>query len=182
MDLRRLCLLVILALPLGCGAAAKGAPPADASAAEPPSSPLAAAEAAPRGEPEAPKQKSSAPDEGGKAVGAAAVTSEALGGGQLTQQEIRDIVMKNAELFDPCYTLGAGKSQQFVATVTVKATIGPNGTVNETEIKSSTAKNKKVDACVADAFKKIKFPPPKGAATSVITFPMEFNGAEEIRQ
>jgi hypothetical protein len=35
---------------------------------------------------------------------------------------------------------------------------------------------------VVEAFKKIQFPAPKDGATSVITFPMEFGGAEEIKK
>jgi len=178
MDLRRLALLTLLALPIGCGAAqppTTGLPGGGDGAA-----PMAARQE-PSDEAKSSQPMSAAPEGEAPKSPEAAVVSEKLGGGQLSQNEIRDIVTKNAELFDACYTIGAGKSQQFVATVTVKATIGPTGTVNETEIKKSTAKNKKVDTCVADAFKKIKFPPPRGAVTSVITFPMEFNGAEEVR-
>jgi len=47
---------------------------------------------------------------------------------------------------------------------------------------SSTTKNPKVDACVKDAFKKIKFPAPKNAGTSVITFPIQFAGLEEVKK
>jgi TonB family protein len=120
-------------------------------------------------------------ESGGSSVKGAEVVSEPLGGGTLTQQEIRAVVLKHAELFDKCYLIGAGKSRDFVATVTVKATVAKSGTVTVTEVLKSTSKNPKVDACVADAFKQIKFPPPKGAATSVITFPIEFHGTEEVR-
>lgn len=182
MDLRRWAFLILLALPIGCGAAQPPPPAGVPGGGEAESAaPMAAARPEPAREPEATELNSSTEKGDAPKPPEAAVVSEKLGGGQLSQNEIRDIVTKNAELFDACYTIGAGKSQQFVATVTVKATIGPTGTVNETEIKSSTAKNKKVDTCVADAFKKIKFPAPKGAVTSVITFPMEFNGAEEVR-
>lgn len=110
----------------------------------------------------------------------AAVEGQALTG-SLSKSEIRAIVTKHAELFDECYSIGAGKSMQFVATVTIKATIGPSGVVNETKVLGSNAKNAKVDQCVADAFKRIKFPVPKDGATSVITFPMEFQGAEQVK-
>ena len=124
-----------------------------------------------------------APDPSGKG-GATPQNAMAEGSaltGTLTKHEIRAIVLKHGELFDTCYTIGAGKSKEFVATVTVKATIGPSGVVNDTKIVGSTAKNTKVDACVADAFKKIKFPVPKNGATSTITFPMEFQGVEEVK-
>ena len=122
----------------------------------------------------------SAPGKAGATPQNAAVDGQALTG-SLSKAEIRAIVIKHAELFDECYSIGAGKSQQFVATVTIKATIGPSGVVNETKVLGSNAKNVKVDQCVADAFKKIKFPVPKDGVTSVITFPMEFQGAEQVK-
>jgi TonB family protein len=102
-------------------------------------------------------------------------------GGRLTQQDIADILSKNAGLFNDCYTIGAGKSQSFTGVVTVKATLGPSGNVTVAEVVKSTAKNQKVDTCVVQAFKKIKFPAPRDGGTSVITFPMEFNGVEQIK-
>ncbi len=186
MSYARSILLVTFASALGCGGAA-APPPEAATVAEPSGGSAAAAAAA---EPEAPpdqKPEKKAEEQakndkagGGKdAPGQAAADSTALSG-KLTQKDIQTIVFKNQDLFNDCYTIGAGKGQQFVATVTVKATIGPKGTVNEALIAKSTAKNPKVDKCVADAFKKIQFPAPKDGATSVITFPMEFNGAEQV--
>lgn len=118
------------------------------------------------------------PDE--EPVPQAATTDKSLQG-KLTQADILALVHKHNELFNDCYTIGAGDSQQFVATVTVKATIGPSGKVSVAEIIKSTAKNPKVDDCVATAFKKMPFPKPADGATSVITFPMKFEGAEEIK-
>jgi TonB family protein len=112
---------------------------------------------------------------------AASVVSTTPLSGRLTQQEIADILSKNAAYFNDCYTIGAGKGQEFRGTVTVKATIGPSGSVTVAEVIKSTAKNAKVDACVVTAFKKIKFPAPKDGGTSVITFPMEFQGVEQVR-
>jgi TonB family protein len=110
----------------------------------------------------------------------AAVSSTPLSG-KLTQQEIADILSRNAAYFNDCYTIGAGKGQEFRGTVTVKATLGPSGAVTVAEVIKSTAKNAKVDACVVTAFKKIKFPAPKDGGTSVITFPMEFLGVEQVK-
>ncbi|WP_169796742.1 AgmX/PglI C-terminal domain-containing protein [Chondromyces crocatus] len=112
---------------------------------------------------------------------AAVVGGDKIGGGTLTQDEIRRVVTERPELFDACYLIGAGKSRDFIATVTVRATLGPSGKVTVADVVRSTAKNKKVDTCVADAFKQLKFPSPRGATTSVITFPMEFQGAELVQ-
>ncbi|MEP7120623.1 MAG: TonB family protein [Byssovorax sp.] len=113
---------------------------------------------------------------------AAVVDSTEPLGGKLTQADIGRILEKNGDVFGDCYTLGAGgKMKDFKGVVTVKATIGPSGTVNQVDVTKSTANNAKVDSCVREAFKKIKFPKPRDGATSVITFPISFNGVEQIQ-
>jgi len=117
-----------------------------------------------------------------KAIGQAVVESSEPISGKLTQADIGRILEKNGDVFGDCYTLGAGgKTKDFRGVVTVKATIGPSGTVNQVDVTKSTANNAKVDACVREAFKKIKFPKPRDGATSVITFPISFNGVEQIQ-
>jgi TonB family protein len=129
----------------------------------------------PRGVPEGGNKKSGS-------VGQAVVESPEPLGGKLTQDDIRRILEKNGDVFGDCYTLGAGgKMKDFKGIVTVKATIGPSGAVNQVDVTKSTANNVKVDACVRDAFRKIKFPRPRDGATSVITFPISFNGIEQVQ-
>jgi TonB family protein len=133
--------------------------------------------------PPPPPHGASVPEGGKKSerVGQAVVdTSEPISG-KLTQADIGRILEKNGDVFGDCYTLGAGgKMKDFRGVVTVKATIGPSGTVNQVDVTKSTANNPKVDACVREAFKKIKFPKPRDGATSVITFPISFNGVEQV--
>lgn len=158
---------------LGCGApAAKSPPPAAAVAPEPEVAPGPGGGAA----------DMVAAEGGGAKPQSAVVDSNLDLSGKLSQDDIRRILEKNAELFGDCYTLGAGSaSKELRGTVTVKATLGPSGVVKVVEVIKSTMKNKKVDTCVADAFKKIKFPQPADAATSVITFPIKFDGVEQVQ-
>lgn len=147
------------------------------------------AEAAPAAAPPPPGDKATAGKAApGKAAPssapAAAVvdTKEPLTGGTLSQEDVRKILEKSGDLFGDCYTMGAGsKTKEFTATIRVRATLGPSGSVNAAQVVSSTAKNPKVDACVAQAFKKIKFPAPKNGGTSVITFPIQFGGLEQVQ-
>lgn len=111
---------------------------------------------------------------------AATMSSTPLSG-RLSQQAINDVLSKNAALFDECYSIGAGASRDFHATVSVRATLGPSGAVSDAQVIQSDAKNAKVDSCVANAIRKIKFPVPKDAGASVVTFPIEFQGAEKRR-
>jgi TonB family protein len=127
-----------------------------------------------------------APPGGGDAykrgVNQAAVAAPEPLAGKLTQDDIRRILDKNGDVFGDCYAIGAGgKLKDFKGVVTVKATIGPSGVVNQSDVTKSTTKNLKVDACVREAFKKIKFPRPHDGGTSVITFPITFNGVEQVQ-
>jgi TonB family protein len=191
MTYRTIAFVAPLLLAIGCGGAAPPAaspnaspaavPPVEAAAAQPPEAEPPPAPPAERADAD---KVSSAPKPVATNVQQASVVdSEKSLTGKLTQDDIRRILEKNGALFDTCYSVGAtakGK-RDFRGTVTVKATIGPNGTVNAVQIIKSTAKNSKVDACVSDSFRKIKFPAPKNSAASVITFPIVFNGVEEVQ-
>lgn len=199
MSFRRTGLGLLFALATGCGAAPTSSLPAtptqpgSLTRATPPPTPIPAAPAPPAPPPETaapglPKpddnREKEPPTKTGKTEveeAPRAATAAATFNGSMSQADIRDVIVQHEEVFDDCYRIGAGKSGQFVATVTVKATIGPTGNVNVSEIIRSTSKNKQVNACVAEAFKKMKFPRPKGGATSVITFPIDFNGAEQVQ-
>ncbi|WP_437304221.1 TonB family protein [Sorangium sp. So ce388] len=102
-------------------------------------------------------------------------------GGSISEAQVREVVEKHAELFDECYKIGVKSSPKFVGKVTVKATIGPSGTVNKADVIRSTTKNQQVDRCVATAFEKMQFPAPQGGVTTVITFPIEFSGVELVQ-
>jgi TonB family protein len=155
--------LVCLFVTLGCG---PSAPADDASGA--------------KADP-APPQPSAAPTasaEAGAGAGAAgndAKKSDGTMSGTLSKEQIDSAVNKSVKLFDPCFSLGVDKDGKMSGTVTVKATVAPNGDVKEAGVSKSTVKNKKVDACVVEAFKKVKFPPPEGGSPAVITFPMKFD-------
>lgn len=161
-------------------------PPGDAFAAAQGTGPLTGSGSPGMGAP-SPSEKGDHATDGKPAaqpngVRAAVVDSSTpLGNGRLTQPQIAKILEKGGDVFGDCYTLGAGgPNKDFRATVTVKATIGPTGNVNAVEVTKSTANNPKVDACVAQSFKKVKFPAPSDGATSVITFPITFNGIEAV--
>jgi TonB family protein len=96
--------------------------------------------------------------------------------GTLSNEQIQKAVNDGVKGFDACYTLGADKDGKLEGTVTIQATVGPLGTVNEASVSKTTMKNPKVDACVVDAFKKLKFPQPDGGSTVMISYPMTFGG------
>jgi TonB family protein len=154
--------LVCLFVTLGCGPSAPAddarAGKAEAAPAQPTAAPTASAEAG-----------------AGAGAGGADPKSDGTMSGTLSKEQIDSAVNKSVKLFDPCFTIGADKDGKMSGTVTVKATVAPNGDVKEAGVSKSTVKNKKVDACVVEAFKKVKFPPPAGGSPAVITFPMKFD-------
>ena len=127
----------------------------------------------------------SAPDADKKADTAAAkgpAASDAPINTPITQEEVLALVQKNADAFYRCYTVGAGGAKKgYKAKVKVKATVSPAGVVNAVEVLSSTTKSAKVDACVVDNFKKLTFTRPKGSGATVFTFPLSFDGMEQVQ-
>lgn len=158
---------------VACGPAAQPAEAPVADTAEPAASTAAA------GGPTAPSSASEPSSEPApRAEGAAPPRERTALVGTLSSATIFDIVMKHQELFNDCYTIGAGSSEKLIATVTVKALVGPTGVVNDVSVLKSTAKNVKLDECVVAAFRKMSFP--ATGSTVPITFPMKFDGVEEV--
>jgi hypothetical protein len=178
---RRIAFALPLALVLGCGSAPP--PPAAAPtasgettpAATPPATAAAAAATPPPVAADAGKKSEGAPAPGKAQASDAKILTT------ITQADIMEAVNKNGEIFNRCYNLGAGSNKGWKAKVTVKATVSPVGAVNEVVIVTSTAKNPKVDACVSDGFKKLTFKLAPGSGASVFTFPLSFDGVEQVQ-
>jgi hypothetical protein len=184
--LSRLALGLPLVLVLGCGASPSPAatpdqPPTAAAQASTPASPPAVEPTPGTGSATAaasPPSAAKAADTS-KTTVSRAVASDAPISTKITQDEILALVNKNADMFYRCYSLGTAKNLR--AKVTVKATVGPTGAVNAVEIVDSNTKSPKVDACVADGFKKLVFERPAGSGATVFTFPMSFDGMEQVK-
>lgn len=91
----------------------------------------------------------------------------------LSEAEVRTTIVQQQAAFQPCYEIGvASSSGSFSGVVTLRATIGPTGTVAAVDVVSSSTKNVRVDGCVADAVRRIQFPQKGGGA--VVGIPIEF--------
>ncbi len=181
------CLCATALLHLGCG------PEPTAKQPNPSTSAVSTSEPAPSASPAASTTSSSsatAPVASAAPSASAVPTSSASAStptgdtflvGNLSNAEIQQAVNDNIKLFDACYTLGADKQGKFEATITIKVTVGPLGTVKDASLVKSTSKNTKVNTCVVDAFKKVKFPQPRGGA-AIITYPMTFGGEVVVKK
>ena len=80
--------------------------------------------------------------------------------------------------------MDAAGGKPFVATVTVKATVGADGVVRDAVVQSSTAKNTAVDKCVEDAFKRLDVSVlrPKQGDGIVITVPVQLQPAPQPKR
>ena len=182
---RRIAALLPLAFALGCGAAAPSAAPV-----APAEEPLGVAAAKPHTPAKAEKKKDAELAEAPRGGDSAAPTSVARATSAptdaplvstITQDAVLAQVSRSSDAFNRCYSLGAGASKTWRAKVTIKATVGPNGNVASVDVQSSTAKNRRVDACVVEAFKKLVFKRPKGSGTTTFTFPLSFDGMEQVQ-
>jgi TonB family protein len=93
--------------------------------------------------------------------------------GKLTEADVQATLSKNFGGFDPCYPSLKKKSADIK--VQLKPTIGPSGKVNEALVLKSSG-DKKFDACVVDAFKKIQFPASKEGSAYVSPTWIELGG------
>ncbi|MDC0742553.1 AgmX/PglI C-terminal domain-containing protein [Polyangium mundeleinium] len=157
---------IVFVVLAGCGAT----PPAGGSGPKEPGGPTATA-----GEQGSSSSSSPSP-EGTPAEGNPKDPDTLPLSGTLTDEQIQTAVNENVKAFDACYTIGADKDGKLAGTITLQATVGPLGVVNEASVKKSTVGNPKVDDCVRKAFKTIKFPRPAGGGTVMITYPMTFGG------
>ena len=121
--LRRLLVALPLTLALGCGASPPPAanPPSSAGPSEAAPStqgtpPTAAGTAAP---PTTPSEKGSSASTSSPSA-ATTVPADAPISTKITQDDVLAQVNKNAELFNTCYTMGAGASKSYRAKVTIK--------------------------------------------------------------
>ncbi len=79
-------------------------------------------------------------------------------GNGLSEADIRTAISARSALLRQCYSMGASADAAFKGTITLRANIGPTGTIASLEVVSSTTKNAKVDGCVMDALRGTQFP------------------------
>ena len=172
----------LLLVAVGCTALACGPSP-EAVAPPQPAAAAATAAAAPAASSAVPVVVANKPADPAPPhpVSAAAAPPDATILTGISQGDILAAVNKNGDVFNRCYTLGAGGSKSYRAKITVKASVGPTGVVNAVEVVTSTAKNAKVDACVSEGFKKLTFTRPAGSGATVFTFPLSFDGLEQVQ-
>jgi TonB family protein len=97
--------------------------------------------------------------------------------GELDQGQIKKVIKKDLGRIKYCYERELAPSPTLSGKVVVKFTIGTSGKVTKASIASSSLGNKKVESCVVNIVKKMKFPKPKGGKV-VVSYPFIFTRAD----
>jgi hypothetical protein len=152
-------------------------PNVSASAVAPP--PPAGAAAAPRPSPTAPAPSASASAPPAKPSASAAAKApeprpRGKPGGRIEPEIIQRVVRANFGRFRLCYENGLRNCPNLQGRVAVRFVIDIDGTVKQPRDAGSDHADYGVIACVADAFRELRFPPPEGG-TVTVSYPILFS-------
>jgi TonB family protein len=98
------------------------------------------------------------------------------GGGELKRQEIDIVIKQRMTLIRRCYTRELRRDASLQGTVKVRFVIDRDGSIKYAAVRSSQLQNSIVESCVIDEIKRLRFPPPDGDGTIVVTYPFTFHG------
>ena len=94
--------------------------------------------------------------------------------GDLDKILVEKVVKKNINQIRNCYSRELNKNPNLAGKISMKFVISKDGTVSKASVKKSSMGNKKVEGCLAEQFKRFKFPKPKGNGIVIVTYPFVF--------
>lgn len=95
--------------------------------------------------------------------------------GALDKSQIDAVIKRNMNKVRACYTKGLNENKALAGKVTLTFTIAADGTVPKSEVKTSTLSAPQVEACMAEAFRGMTFPRPKGDGIVIVSYPFVFS-------
>ena len=93
--------------------------------------------------------------------------------GFCSKSDIRKVVTRRSGSFRFCYEKELQLQPDLAGKVTVRFTIGRDGTVPKAKIASSTIRQRKVEQCVLKVFRGMRFTKPEGGIC-VVNWPLTF--------
>ena len=96
--------------------------------------------------------------------------------GSLDRSLIDKVIKRNMNQIRYCYQRQLTKNPKLKGNITVEFTIAKDGSVSKASINKSTVNSKAVDNCVANRFKRFRFPQPKDDETVIVKYPFIFGG------
>ena len=101
-------------------------------------------------------------------------------GGGLSREQVNKVVRAHLNAVKFCYEKELQHNANLSGRVVTKFTIAPNGKIVVAVTDSSTMNDPRVDACVADVFKRIELPAmPANMGVSIVTYPLAFHSASQ---
>lgn len=104
----------------------------------------------------------------------AAATLKRHGGGELKREEIELGIKQGLGGIRDCYEKQLQRDPSLLGKVTVSFVIGVDGTVAFAALKSSSLDQELAEACVLEQVKGLRFQPPRGGKTVVVSYPFRF--------
>lgn len=102
--------------------------------------------------------------------------------GSLDPALIEAVIKHHLTPIKYCYERELLKKPDLRGKLVVQFVIGADGQVSGVKIKSSTLNDAEVEACVADRFRKMRFPQPSGGGIVTVNYPLLFSPPEEKKE
>ena len=97
--------------------------------------------------------------------------------GSLDPAIIDAVIKRHLAQIQYCYERELGKKPKLHGKLVVNFVIASDGLVTRAGMKSSTMNDANVEGCVADRFRKIRFPKPKGGGIVTVNYPLLFKSS-----
>jgi TonB family protein len=95
-------------------------------------------------------------------------------GDGLSKDEIARVIRSALPRFKFCYEKELQADPNLAGKAAVYFTIAPNGAVADASLKETSLGNNKVESCLTQVMRSLKFPAPKGGGVVVVTYPFIF--------
>lgn len=97
--------------------------------------------------------------------------------GSLDPAIIDAVIKRHLAQIQYCYERELPKKPKLGGKLVVNFVIASDGLVKSAQMKSSTMNDRAVESCVADRFRKIRFPQPKGGGIVTVNYPLLFKSS-----
>lgn len=94
--------------------------------------------------------------------------------GGLKRREISRVIRRSLPRFKFCYEKQLNANPNLGGKVSVYFAISPSGQVARASLRESTIADRRVEECVLDVMRSLRFPPPRGGGIVVVTYPFLF--------
>ena len=113
---------------------------------------------------------------GGKASGSASAGSlQPSKDGPVSAAALSKVMNENRAAFSACYDKQARHDPKLAGRVVLRFTIRDNGTVRNVKIRETTLASSKVESCIVEVGKQLRFPGEKGRKKTRVIYPFEFS-------